>query len=189
MKWVHRKAINKRRPPSCTIFRARNHGAILFLKLCNLMIPMTQKPIFWIIKKKYLKFFWGVRGAKPPGRKERLLKQVNISFLIMSKPFQSRLNLPKHEKNLPKLWKIMIFAKNLQKIMNFIPSWNWHTKSTTPDSMEIVSRSENIDFWGFWPPRFLNMGGYPPPLYVGWGPFRGEGPLRGGGPFSGGRAL
>merc|ERR1711966_350935 len=32
-KWVHRKAINKRRPPSCTIFRARNHGTILFLKL------------------------------------------------------------------------------------------------------------------------------------------------------------
>ena len=103
MKWVHRKAINKRRPPSCSIFRARNHGAILFLKLCNLMIPMTPKTHFLKNKKKYLKFFWGVRGAKPPGRKERLLKQVNTSFLTMSKPFQSCLNLSKHVKNLPKL--------------------------------------------------------------------------------------
>jgi len=60
-------------------------------------------------KKKYLKKKWGVRGAKPPGWLKRLLKQVNISFLIMSKPFQSRLNLPKHEKNLPKLQKNMIF--------------------------------------------------------------------------------
>ena len=31
-------------------------------------------------KKKYLKFFGRLRGAKPPGWKERLLKEVNISF-------------------------------------------------------------------------------------------------------------
>ena len=51
-------------------------------------------------KKKYLKFFWGVRGAKPPGWLKRLLKQVNISLLTMSKPFQSCQNPSKHAKNL-----------------------------------------------------------------------------------------
>ena len=33
--------------------------------------------------------------------------------------------------------------------MNLTPSSSCPTKSTTPDSMVIVSRLENIDFWGF----------------------------------------
>ena len=54
--------------------------------------------------------------------------------------------------------------------MNFTPSWICPTKSTTPDSMVIVSRSENIDFWGFQEPLiFLIMGGgFPHPP---WGHF------------------
>ena len=72
-------------------------------------------------EKKVPQIFLGGRGAKPPGWKERLLKQVNISFLIMSKPFQSCLNLSKHVKNLLKL-EIIIFMKNYQKLMNLIPN-------------------------------------------------------------------
>ena len=49
--------------------------------------PNNPKTHFSKNKKKYPKFFGGVRGAKPLGWKERLLKQVNISFQIMSKPF------------------------------------------------------------------------------------------------------
>ena len=47
MKWVHRKAINILRPPSCSIFHAQNHGTILLLKLCNPIIQMIKKHIFF----------------------------------------------------------------------------------------------------------------------------------------------
>ena len=47
MKWVHRKAINILRPPSCSIFHARNHGTILLLKLCNPIIQMIKNLIFF----------------------------------------------------------------------------------------------------------------------------------------------
>ena len=52
MKWVHRKAINILRPPSCSIFHARNHGTILLLKLCNPIIQMIKKTHFFKNEKK-----------------------------------------------------------------------------------------------------------------------------------------
>ena len=52
MKWVHRRAINILRPSSWTIFHARNHGTILFLKLCNLIIENIKKTLFFKNKKK-----------------------------------------------------------------------------------------------------------------------------------------
>ena len=52
MKWVHRKAINILRPPSCSIFHAQNHGTILLLKLCNTIIRMIKKTHFFKNKKK-----------------------------------------------------------------------------------------------------------------------------------------
>ena len=43
--------------------------------------------------------------------------------------------------------------------MNLTPGWIYPSKSNTPDSMESVSRSENIDSWGFREPwNFLTMG-------------------------------
>ena len=50
MKRVHREAINKRRPPSCRMFRARNHGTIPFLKLGNPIIQIIKKHLFPKIK-------------------------------------------------------------------------------------------------------------------------------------------
>ena len=56
MKRVHKEAINKRRPPSCRIFRARNHGTIIFLKLCNPIIQIIKKTFFFNNFKKASKF-------------------------------------------------------------------------------------------------------------------------------------
>ena len=43
--------------------------------------------------------------------------------------------------------------------MNLDPGWIYLSKSTTPDSMEWVSRPEIVDFWGFREaPNFLIMG-------------------------------
>ena len=50
--------------------------------------------------------FWGVQGPKLPGWKERLLKEVNISFLTMPKPFQSYQNPSKHAKTHLKIKKL-----------------------------------------------------------------------------------
>ena len=59
-------------------------------------------------KKSTSENFEGSGGAKPPGRKERLLEQVNMSFLTMSKALQSCLTLSEHGKNLPKRRKNII---------------------------------------------------------------------------------
>ena len=65
-KWGYRQATDKRRPPSGFIFRARNHGTILFLKLCNLIIEMTPKTHFLKNKKKGVQKKLGGPGGKAP---------------------------------------------------------------------------------------------------------------------------
>ena len=76
--WGYRQATDKRRPPSCHIFRARNHGTILFLKLCNLIIQMTQKNNFLKNKKKVPQKKMGGPGGKAPRQAGKALKQVNF---------------------------------------------------------------------------------------------------------------
>ena len=98
-KYVYRQATDKIRPPSCSIFRALNHGTILFIYLCKNHCVYHAKMTFLKNQKKVPQKNWGVWGAKPPGWLKRLLEQVNITFLIMSKPFQSYLNPFKHAKN------------------------------------------------------------------------------------------
>ena len=138
MKWVHRRAINILRPPSWTIFHARNHGTILFVKLCHLR---PKKHVFSKIKKKCQKKIGGSGGQSPPAGLKGSLSR-SISFQIMSKPFQSCLNLSKHVKNIqnqiPK-------SKNWKKIINFQKSFVWKPyggKSGSLNPILIVSRPD-----------------------------------------------
>ena len=72
MKWVHRRAINILRPPFWIIFHARNHGTILFLKLCNPIVQMIKKTHFFKNKKQLQnsraqKTLQNSRAKIPPG--------------------------------------------------------------------------------------------------------------------------
>ena len=86
MKQVHRKAINKRRPPSCSIFRARNDGTIIFLKLCNLFIQTTPQTHFLKNKKKVPQKKFGGPGGKAPRQAGKAIKQVNFLLLGAGTP-------------------------------------------------------------------------------------------------------
>ena len=91
MKWVHKQAINKRRPPSCSIFHAQNHGTILFLKLCNLIIQMTQKTHFLKNQKKVPQKKLGGPGGKAPRQAGKAIKQVNFLLLGAGTPPKIRI--------------------------------------------------------------------------------------------------
>ena len=91
MKQVHRKAINKRRPPTSSIFHARNHGTILFLKLCNLIIQTTPQTHFLKNIKKVPQKKLGGPGGKAPRQAGKAIKQVNFLLLGAGTPPKIRI--------------------------------------------------------------------------------------------------
>ena len=78
--------------------------------------PNDPQTHFLKNEKKVPRFFWGCPGGKAPGWKERLLKQVNISFLTMSKPFQSCQNPSKHAKKPENQVSKSKILKNLENV-------------------------------------------------------------------------
>ena len=72
-KWGYRQATDKRRLPVSSIFHARNHGTILFFKLRNLIIQITQKTHFLKNQKKVPQKKLGGPGGKAPPLAEKVV--------------------------------------------------------------------------------------------------------------------